>query len=98
MQEEQIMSQPKIMSQPNQLARSRDRGIDPVRTGLRRLARKRSGLFIIVFGLINLALSGQVRADDTDTFYGFGAGNNYNEGHSRFRFWLPHSSRQHPRQ
>ena len=47
----------------------------------RRLSGKRSELFIIVFGIINLALFGQVKAvDPSDTFYGGNAGNNTTTG------------------
>ena len=47
---------------------------------LRRLPRKRSGLFIGVFGIIYLAVFGQVKAVDSDTFYGGNAGNNTTTG------------------
>ena len=63
------------------------------------IARKRSELFIIVFGLINLALFGQVQAvGPTDTFYGGGAGINITTGTSRFSFWLLRSIQRHHRQ
>ena len=58
-----------------------------LRAALRRLSGKRSELFIIVFGLINLALFGQVRAVSlSDTFYGLSAGNNTTTGVSDSAF------------